>query len=173
MGSLARSEDHVRNVAMHLMEKVCKPGSTHFDKYASWRLREPGKTLDDWTRIVVANQVRSYVREVLGVQTQGNDEPSAKRLLNEFVVADPTQVFGIRPPFTVAETAHELMEFARSRLSADQLAALEIWLVGGDYSEIEQQLAVAAGDGKRLVRAATAVLRRHFGTEDMEDEPLA
>jgi hypothetical protein len=173
MGSLARSDDHVRNVAMGLMEKAGDPASDHFDKYTSWRVREPDKTFDDWTRIVVVNQVRSYVRKILGVRTNENDEPSPKRLLNEYIVAGPPKELGIRPPFTAAETARELMEFARSRLSADQLTALGIWLQDGGYGDIEQRLSLAAGDGKRLVRAAMAVLRRHFGTEDLEDEPLA
>jgi hypothetical protein len=157
MGPLARSEDHVRNVAMRLLEKANNRDGEHFRQYVEWRLRASEKTFEDWTIIVAANEVRGYIRTVLGARTDESDAPSAKRLLNEFATA---QELGVRPPYTAEATAHQLMEFACSRLSADQLAALGIWLEGGGYDEIERELAIA--DGKRLVRAAVAVLRRNF-----------
>jgi hypothetical protein len=48
-------------------------------------------------------------------------------------------------------------------LPPDQWAALMAWIDGASFAEIEEQLGVREPDGRRkLVRAAIAVLRRHF-----------
>lgn len=173
MGPLARSDDHVRNVVTRLVAKVSLPDSEHATQYLNWRLREPTKTFEDWTRIVVANQVRDYAREILGGRSETNDQPSAKRLLNEFFIVGKTVDSSMRPPFTAIETARELMEFARMRLPNDQLTALGIWLEGASYEDVEQQLGIPVGNGKRLVRAAVAVLRRQFAERVSDDEQRA
>jgi DNA-directed RNA polymerase specialized sigma24 family protein len=173
MGPLARCEDHVRNVVTRLVAKVSEPSGSHLKKYREWQRRSPDKTFEDFTRIVVSNQVRDYVREVLGARPSENEPPSAKRLLNEFSLSTSPSELGLRPPYTAAETARELLEFARSQLDEQQWIALQVWLEGGSYDDVEARLTCPAGQGKRLVRSAVAVLRRHFGGSDEEIDLLA
>lgn len=171
MGPLSRSDDHVYEVASRVLAKFS--GGEHVQQYLTWRAREPTKSFEDWTRIVVTNQIRDYAREVLGARSASNAEPSVKRLLNEFGMLGLESEPSTRPPFTETETARELIEFARSRLPDAQLTALEGWLEGASYDEIEQRLGVPSGDGKRLVRAAVAVLRRQFSGNLTESDRIA
>ena len=87
-----------------------------------------------------------------------------KRLLNDFAKSLPLDDMGKRPPITDAQTARQLLEFARERLPGDQLAALESWLQGASYEAIASSRGLDdTASAKKLVRAAVAVLRRHFG----------
>jgi DNA-directed RNA polymerase specialized sigma24 family protein len=165
MGSLAHSDDHVRNVVTRLAGKVLDPDGRSLQSYGSWRQRHPDMNFDNWVRIVTANAIRDYLREQLGRRQSGSDEPSVKRLLNEFASSPVLEELGIRPPFTAAQTARELIEFGQRRLPPDQMRVLTLWLDGAGFEEIDDQLAVPAGQGRKLLRAALAVLRRHFGVE--------
>jgi hypothetical protein len=58
----------------------------------------------------------------------------------------------------------QLLEFACARLPPDQYRALVLWIEDATFAEIDAAIAGAAeGEGQRLVRAAVATLRRHFG----------
>jgi hypothetical protein len=122
----------------------------------------------DWIRIVTANAVRDHLREKLGDSRAEAPEPgipSVKRLINEFAVSTGIENIGVRPPFTAEQTARELLDYARAALPAEQFAALRLWLEGADFDEIEASLGLKEpGAGKKLVRAAVAVLRRRFGS---------
>jgi hypothetical protein len=159
MGSLARSEDHVRNVAVHLIEKLEAVGNKGFRQWLDWRERNPDKTFGDWLRILTVNTIRDYVREQLGGRPESADEPSAKRLLNEFASSLGTNDRGVRPPITAAETARELFEFARARLPNEQFVVLALWLEGKSFDEMRT---ASPAEAQRLLRAGVAVLRRHF-----------
>jgi hypothetical protein len=92
-------------------------------------------------------------------------QPSAKRLLNDLAQSLPLEL-GARPPMTDAQTARQLLEFARTRLPTKQLVALEGWLQGASYEALSEQLSLAGADeAKRLIRAAVAVIRRQFGAD--------
>lgn len=173
MGPLSRSDDHVYEVASRVLAKFSAQEGEHAQQYLAWKARDPSKTFEDWTRIVVTNQIRDYAREVLGARSSSDAEPSVKRLLNEFGMLGLEGETSTRPPFTEIETARELLEFARSRLPVAQLTALESWLEGASYDEIEQRVGVPSGDGKRLVRAAVAVLRRQFAGNSLESDRVA
>jgi hypothetical protein len=123
-------------------------------------------------RIVAANLVRDYVREQMGSRRANLDEPSPKRILNEFSMSPALDELGVRPPMTAAQTARELLDFARTRLSPLQLRALALWLEGTSFDPMDQELEVAAGEGRKLLRAAVAVLRRHFAKADKEEPSL-
>ncbi len=99
MGTFARSEDHVRNVATRLVEKVQQRDGHALRLYALWLERHPGKNLLDWIRIITANAVRDYVTAQLGPRQPSGDEPSAKRLLNEFASSALLDELGVRPKF--------------------------------------------------------------------------
>lgn len=162
MGSLARSEDHVHEVVTRLVEKFGRSTAPGLARYASWRERHAEKTFADWVRIVTKNQVRDYVREQLGATSAGADEPSLKRLLNEFASSPALEELGERPPLTAAQTARQLLEFATRRLPADQLRVLGLWLEGASIAEMVEGGGSADGT-RRLLRAAVATLRREFG----------
>jgi len=169
MGSLARSEDHVHDVVALLVEKLGPEGGAALGLYPTWRAVNPDKTFEDWIRIVTAFAVRDYVRHALGRRkARAPEEPSPKRLLNEFVtspaVDDP--IFAIRPEMTTAQMARQLVTWAESRLAPDQQTALMMWLAGAECDEIGESL--SGGDeekARKLLRAAIATLRRKFARD--------
>jgi DNA-directed RNA polymerase specialized sigma24 family protein len=164
MGSLARSEDHVRDVLAKLVEKLGQADGRGLRLYRPWRERHPDKTFEDWMHIVVANAIRDHVRATLGeTKAFRTSEPSVKRLLNEFAASPALKELGARPPITAAQTARQMLEFAERRLPPDQYLALTHWIDGASFAEIEAELGeVEPGQAQRLVRAAVATLRRHF-----------
>jgi len=165
MGPLGRSDDDVHDVLAKLVEKLVGDDGHALGLYPSWQARHPEKTFADWMQIVVANAVRDHVRGRLGAAPAPStpDEPSVKRLFNEFTTSPALEQLGIRPPITRAQTARQLLEFARARLPPDQWGALMCWIEGATFAEIEEELGVEEPDGgRKLVRAAIAVLRRHF-----------
>lgn len=168
MGAYRSSEDHIHNVAVALAVKLGAPDSDALNQYRAWRAVNPEKNFGDWMRIVLANAVRDYVRAQLGSRRATADEPSPKQLLNEFAAAGQEREFGVRPPFTDARTARELLEFARNRLDPIRLRILEMWLVGETPEHIQATLQLPDDDARKLLRATLAVLRRHFaeGTGD-------
>lgn len=168
MGPLGASEDHVRNVATNLAQKLGGEGARGLGLYAPWREQHQEKTFGDWIRIVTANAVRDYVRQQMGDATiaiQG--EPSQKRLINELRTSPLVDRLGIRPAMTAAQTARKLVEFARVHLPKEQLDALTLWIQGAAYDEVADQLSFSEPEtARRLVRAAVATLRREFADPD-------
>ncbi len=162
MGSLGKSDDHVYNVATALVAKFGDRQGRALKSYPSWRDANAGKDFGDWVRIVTANAVRAYLREQLGARGSLSDAPSLKRMLNEYMMAPALEEPGVRPPMTRDQTVRELVEFAKTKLPTNQVRALALWLEGSSFEDIEHQLKLPAGQGNRLLRAAVAVLRRHF-----------
>ena len=169
MGSLAQSDDHVHNVVATLVEKIGPEGGTALGLYPAWRATNPGKTFEDWMRIVTAYTVRDYVRHTHGRRpARDPDVPSPKRLLNEFAASPLAHDLGpeVLPTYTLAQTARQMLEWAEQRLTGDQLRALLLWMEGADFDEIGAELAGGGlAEGRKLVRAAVAVLRRPFAGE--------
>jgi hypothetical protein len=167
-GPMRGSEDELRELALRVVEKVGGARGRGLGRFRSWRDRHPGKTLADWLRIVAKNAVRDRVRERLGPKdsAEGDAGPSVKRLLNEFASSPALDTLGgKRHPMTLAQTARELLEFARARLPEDGYRALVLWTDGAGYDEIQGELGLEGVDqARRLVRAAVAVLRRQFGS---------
>lgn len=163
MGSFARSEDHVNDVLTGLVNRLGRDGGHGLRLYPPWRDRNPDKTFADWVRIVTVNVMRRHVREQLAPARGGEALPSRKRLLNEFSQSPAIEELGMRPPVTAAQTAQQLLVFAQERLPDIQRRALAAWIEGADFDEIAADLALgSAKAAERAVRAATAVLRRHF-----------
>ncbi len=175
MGRFGRSDDHARDVLTLVMERLRRDDGHGLRLYAPWRAKNPDKTFADWIRIVTVNLMRRYVHERLvalggGTAPTPEDEqaplPSVKRLLNEFVQSPVLDDLGTRPPFTNAQTARELLAFARTRLPEVQCRALLTWIEGASFAEIADELGLpGASAAERTVRAATAVLRRQFAAE--------
>jgi hypothetical protein len=154
LGRLRSSEDDVRDVTVAVLEKVSRDGGRGIKLYGDWRARNPERTFEDWLRIVAGNAARDHVRRRLGARTPAGDElPSVKRMLNEFSSSPRLEELGVRPPMTDQQTAEQLIEFAQTKLREEQFRALVSWLEGAELGD----------DARKLVRAAVAVLRRHFG----------
>jgi DNA-directed RNA polymerase specialized sigma24 family protein len=160
----ARSEDDIRDVLTRLFSKLGARNGRGMQLYVTWRARHPDKTIEDWLRIVVKNVMRDRARRALGARGPA-DEPSVKRLLNEFAASPAIETLGRRPPMTAAQTARQLLEFARSHLPVAQLEALTRWLDGGSFEDIEDECGLSPNEARKLVRAAVAVLRRRFATD--------
>ena len=163
LGALARSEDHVHEVATRLAEKIGRKGGYGLRLYPHWRHSNPDKTFLDWMRIVAANLIRDYAREQFGSTRPPEGEIGAKRLLNEFATSPALDELSVRPPFTDAQTARELLEYAQDYLPAEQLSALELWLQAMDFEAMDHRLQTKPGGARELMRAAVANLRRQFG----------
>jgi DNA-directed RNA polymerase specialized sigma24 family protein len=163
MTVLGRSDDHVRNVALLVLEKLGRGGCRVARLERPWREARPGKTTLDWLRIVVANVARDYVRERAGRAKAG--AAFDKRLVYSLATALPDE--DELPPSsllsaTTGHAARELVRWAEEHLPADQTTALGAWLEGESFEAIAATLAVAdVAVAKRLVHAALATLRRH------------
>lgn len=162
------SDDDVRNVATNVLSKLGGDDLHGLRRYAGWREEHPGQTFKDWLFIVAANAARDYARSRRAQATADTLDalPSVNRFLNEFLTSPTIERSGVRPPVTAAQTAREVMEFAKARLRADQLSALGRWMEGADPEDISAELGLAsADDARRLVRSAVAILRREFAGE--------
>jgi DNA-directed RNA polymerase specialized sigma24 family protein len=162
MGPLRRSDDHVRNVATRVLEKLSADDFRRLSHFQAWSEARPGKTFSDWLRIVNANVVRDYVRSALGETGEIDSAPRGrKRILNEFAEHLP-QEMASRPPITLLQTARQLLEYAEGRLPPEQFVALKAWLEGASFEEIAEERSVEVELARKTLRAALASLRRHF-----------
>jgi DNA-directed RNA polymerase specialized sigma24 family protein len=163
MRGLRAGEDEVREVATRVMTRLGRDDHRALFLYPPWQENHPDKSFDDWFRILVSNVVRDFAREQRGSDRDRHDgEPSPKRLLNQFAGTLPLDELGARPAMTDAQTAQQLLLFAKQHLPHDQLSALERWLEGGSYDDIAAAGSSDADGARKLVRAAVATLRRHF-----------
>ena len=164
MGPLGRSDDHVHDAALRVLERLGSDGCRALRLYPAWRDAAPGRAFGDWLRIVTANVVRDYVREKVGRPTDGArvETTTNKRLVDSLAEMLPTEDdLGTRPPLTAYHTAREVLAYARDHLPAAQLDALGGWLGGETFDEIAAKHELPSADAaSKLVRAALAVLRR-------------
>jgi DNA-directed RNA polymerase specialized sigma24 family protein len=162
MGPLRTMEDHVLEVRAAAVERIRK----RLRSYPDWQTRNQQKTFGDWICIVTANVIRDHVRDHLGDAMANAVEPSAGAgpLLTDFATSPWVSRLPARPAMmTAAQTARELLEFAKSRLPKDQFRALALWVEGAGFEEIAEDLGLPnAEDAERLKRSAVATLRREF-----------
>jgi DNA-directed RNA polymerase specialized sigma24 family protein len=167
LATLGGAGDAVEDVVARVVGRLGRGDGHGLRMYDAWHERHPDRTFEDWIRIVTANAVRDHLRDKLGdsrTEPQPEGVPSVKRLINEFAVSTGLENIGVRPPLTAAQTARELLEYAHAALPDEQFGALRLWLEGAEFDEIEEHLGLTnPGAGKKLVRAAVAVLRRRFG----------
>ena len=163
MAPLGRSDDHLHDVLTRLVGRLRRDGGRGLQLYRDWHARNPHKTFADWIHIVTVNIMRTYVRAQLAPAPGDAPLVSVKRFLNEFAQSPMLEELGVRPPITDAQTAQELLTFARTRLPEAQCRALLMWIEDVPFPKIARRLKLGTGDeAEQVVRAATAVLRRHF-----------
>jgi DNA-directed RNA polymerase specialized sigma24 family protein len=168
MAVLSRSDDHVRNVTLLVLERLGKDGCRAARLAGPWCAAHPDKKLGDWLRILTTNVARDYVRERTGRARDKSDAAVPdKRLLASLATLlrdDDERQPGPLLSATSEHTARELAEWAEGHLPSDQLAALTAWLHGASFEDIASELHLSdAPSAKRVVRAAVATLRRHAG----------
>ena len=164
MRAFGASPDQVEDVVTKVLGKLGDGGARGLKLYALWREENPGKTFEDWIRIVLANAVRDYVRDHADESpAAARKELSVTRLLNEFTRSSAIEEIGERPALTEAQTVKKLLVYAAQHLPEDQYQALMLWLDRHKPDEIAKELGLEGPEAaQKLVRAAIAVLRRQF-----------
>jgi hypothetical protein len=168
LGPLRHNLDDCRAVMISVLERLNKDDFRGLRLWAPWAEANPGKDFGDWIRIVTVNLARDHMSARLGDRARGGDEaPLNKRMLNtlaSLLPGDDDQRLAFRPAMTNVQMARELLEYAARSLEAIQLRALRRWMDGASHDELAAELGLASPrDADKLVRAALARLRRHFG----------
>ena len=163
---LANRDDLAHDVATRLVEKLGSPGSPQLASFFEWQRAHTDKQIDDWLRIVITNASRDAARrdrrQVLG-SAHDPDAPSVKRFLNEFGAAALPPEIATLPRMTPAQTARQVLAYARAHLAEQPLACLGLWIEGRDFDEIAREVGLASDeDARKSLRAAVATLRRKF-----------
>jgi DNA-directed RNA polymerase specialized sigma24 family protein len=170
LGPMRHNIDDCRAVMTNVLERLKKEDYRGLRLFAPWVAANPGKDFGDWIRIVTVNLARDHVSSRLGAAERAADEPPRnKRMLNtlaSLLPADDDHRLAFRPLMTNDQLARELMEYAAHALDRVQLRALRRWIEGASFEELAAELELPrAQDATRLVRAALARLRRHFGDQ--------
>ena len=166
LGPLRHSIDDCRAVMTSVLERLSKDDFRGLRLYLPWSGANPEKNFGDWIRIVTVNIARDHMTTRLG-GAAAEDGPLNKRMLNTLASLLPTDDdyrLAFRPSMTNVQMARELLEYAARSLESAQLSALRSWMDGASFEDIAGDLGLASPrDADKLVRAALARLRRHFG----------
>ena len=170
LGPMRHSVDDCRAVMISVLERMKKDDYRGLRLFQPWVAANPEKDFGDWIRIVTVNMARDHVSSRLGDAARSDDEPSRnKRMLNtlaSLLPSDDDHRLAFRPLITHDQLARELMEYAARTLDPVQLRALTLWIQGASFEELATELDLPRPqDATRLVRAALARLRRHFGDQ--------
>lgn len=171
LGPMRHNIDDCRAVMTSVLERLSKDDFRGLRLFVRWSDVNPGKDFGDWIRIVTANLARDHVSARLGgAASPGAAEgeaPLNKRLLNTLASLLPDgddHRLAFRPAMTDVQAARELLEYAARSLETAQLRALHRWMDGASFDELARELDLSSPrDADKLVRAALARLRRHFG----------
>jgi hypothetical protein len=170
LGPMRHNVDDCRAVMISVLERLSKDDYRGLRLFRPWADAHPGKDFGDWIRIVTVNLARDHVSSRLGVAERAADDvPLNKRMLNSLASRLPggdEERIGFRPSMTQLQLSRELLEYAARALDPDQFRALRRWMDGASFAELADELGLAAPrDADKLVRAALARLRRHFGDQ--------
>jgi hypothetical protein len=168
LGPLRHSIDDCRAVMISVLERLSKDDFRGLRLFQPWADANPGKDFGDWIRIVTVNIARDHMTTRLGGAAGADGEARLnKRMLNtlaSMLPGDGDNVLAFRPSMTDVQVARELLEYAARSLESTQLHALRRWMDGARHDELARELGLASPrDADKLVRAALARLRRHFG----------
>ena len=160
-------QDDVQELCTRLIERLDRDDFRALRAFGGWKERHPEKDFLDWTRIVLANLSRDRARERQGRRkSEGDELPSAKRLLNELAGLEPLDDLAYRPPVTSEQTAREILAYAADHLPPIQARVLVAWIEGASFAELRQETGLDSEEqAVKHVRAALATLRRRFATD--------
>jgi hypothetical protein len=170
LGPMRHNVDDCRAVMISVLERLSKNDFRSLRLFQPWADANPGKDFGDWIRIVTVNIARDHVSARLGGAARAGSEDEAplnKRMLNtlaSLLPGDDDHRLAFRPSMTNVQLARELLEYAARSLESTQLHALRRWMDGASFDELAGELGLAnPREADKLVRAALARLRRHFG----------
>ena len=170
LGPMRHNVDDCRAVMISVLERLSKNDFRSLRLFQPWADANPGKDFGDWIRIVTVNIARDHVSGRLGgAAGAGSDDEARlnKRMLHtlaSLLPGDDDHRLAFRPSMTNVQLARELLEYAARSLESTQLHALRRWMDGASFDEVAGELGLATPrDADKLVRAALARLRRHFG----------
>jgi len=174
LGPLRHSIDDCRTVMTSVLERLSRDDFRGLRLFLPWADVNPEKDFGDWIRIVTVNIARDHVSARLGGAARSgaspDEAPLNKRMLNTLASLLPgadDYRLAFRPSMTNVQMARELLEYAARSLESTQLRALRRWMDGASHDELARELGLASPrDADKLVRAALARLRRHFGSRD-------
>jgi hypothetical protein len=170
LGPMRHNVDDCRAVMIAVLERLEKDHYRALTLFQPWADANPGKDFGDWIRIVTVNLARDHVSSRLGAAERVEGKaPINKRMLNSLaslLPGDDDHRLAFRPLMTDAQLARELLDYAARSLEPAQLHGLRRWMEGASFEELAAELGLATPrDADRLVRAALARLRRHFGAQ--------
>jgi DNA-directed RNA polymerase specialized sigma24 family protein len=164
-GPLSRRDDERRDIVLEVMERLRADDFRRLKSFLG-AAPERGGSFKAWLATVTARAAIDHVRahpEYLDPRAgAASDGP---RWVTVVPMPDAELAYPFVDPEKVA-TAVIMLERARKDLAPDQLAALYVWLHGGDHGEIAARLGLAsARDAERLVRAALKRLRDRYAED--------
>ncbi len=161
-GPLSRREDERRDMVLEVMERLRADDFRRLRDFLA-AAKERGGSLKAWLATVTARAAIDHVRahpEYL--DPRGGGASDGPRWVTVVPMPDAELAHPFADPDKVA-TAIVMLDRARRDLEPDQLAALYVWLHGGDHGEIATRLGLgSARDADRLVRAALKRLRDRY-----------
>lgn len=172
-GRLSQQEDDRRNIVVEVMARLREVDMRRLKLYLEARRQNPRLVFLPWVIVVAKRVAIDYMRghgDYVDRRRNRNPGSAPGAWINLHTLPGDSRLVGGRPPVTNRSVAMAMLRYAYSELPADQLAALELWIVQHDYPDIAQELGLdGAGAAQRLVRAALVRLRRHFRTEKVMD----
>jgi DNA-directed RNA polymerase specialized sigma24 family protein len=164
VGRLSERDDERTNIELKIMDALlgrdCRRLRLFLDAHDAGR----AGTFRTWLVAVARNLAIDYVRGHPEYSSVGDRGPGRWVQHDPLPVDDQMPVSATDPAARIA--ASRMLEYARTELSADQIAALLHWLQGADDDEIAAELAVTPKKGHQLVRAALERLRRRFRNDE-------
>ena len=165
-GRLCQDLDECRNIVVEVMARLSDDDFRRLRMYLDARAERPTLAFMPWLMVVTKRVAIDYLRghgEYIDRRRSRNTGSAPGRWVERKTMPSESRIGGARPALTNHGVAMSMMRYAYSELPADQLSALEQWVLGAGYVAIAAELSLADGkDAEKLVRAALQRLRRHF-----------
>jgi DNA-directed RNA polymerase specialized sigma24 family protein len=163
-GASYRSEDAAHDVAARVVERLEHDDYAALRHYVRAREKYPESSFGRWLSTVVGNTYVDWVRrlpEASRVRVPGGRAIHMADVVSMGDAIDPASPrAGVD---RVVEVRRILARIASAGFPPEQRRALVIWLRGGSATDVADELGLAGpADGKRLLHAARARLRRMF-----------
>lgn len=163
LGRLGGREDDRRNIVVAVMARLRADEFSRLRTYLDAKATNPRLRFFTWLRVVAKRVGIDYLRAHPDYTRRYDPDASRPGEWHDPETLPPaSQLVGERPPVTARGTAQKLLRIAAEVLTADQRAALELWVASESFEDIARKLELADGaTATRLVRAALERLRRH------------
>jgi len=164
-GRLSRSEDDVRNIIVEVMDRLRDDDFRRLRRYLAQRAERPGTTFMPWLIVVAKRIAVDYLRAHADYIDKRRDPKtdSPGKWVEQGTLPSDSRLDGGRPPVTNQGTALAMLRFAYDNLPAEQVAAVELWILQKSFAEMAQELGLESPKAaERVLRAALERLRRQF-----------